>query len=495
MMRAIHISLAVATMALLVSLPVLAGGSWQEKEYGTIQGLRSMIQVGDTYFAAGNNGNVIVSTDGAETWSLFEQNASVYWQAMGIQGDRLWMIGEGGAMRESTDAGVTWQNVTTDVSENLYDVDASDGSAYLVGAGGRIMSFHPEAKIWLSQTSPVTVALNAVQDVGNDVVWAVGSEGYLVQTPDAGANWYNKGRVADDELHGVWFTSGTDGWVVGRNGTVRKTTDAASSWSSVSISGITTQTLYDVAVSEEEIVIVGDKVLTRSEDGGVTWQTTDYTQENYLFRDAYLSDEGIWAVGTKDDIASVMLLFEAEETVATEEEVIEEVENVVEPEEVTESVEEAEPGNLIKLVCEGGEDVNAPCRSVYYYATDGYRHAFPNENVFFTWFDNFDDVIEVSKDFLSDISLGKNVTYHPGTRMVKFVTVPTVYAVVMGGELREVSSEAVAAALYGEDWNTKIDDISDAFYGNYSFGEVIESSGDYDLAVAFGSVDSLDDNF
>lgn len=479
----------------LVVLPAHAEGSWVQKEYGTIQGLQGMAQIGDTYFAAGNTGNIIRSIDDGETWSAFEQSASVYWQDMGAQGNYVWAIGEGGAMRESQNSGVTWDGVATGVSEILYDMDTSTSYGYLVGSGGRIMAYNIGARLWLTVTSGTTNVLYRVQDRGNATAWAVGAQGLLLYTSDAGTSWTNKGNVATDDLYGVWFTSATDGYVVGRNGTFRKTTDAGASWTNISVTGLSSQSLYDIRGSGDELVIAGDKILIRSEDAGATWTATDYATENYTFRNALFSDEGPWVVGTNYDMASVMLRYEQEVIV---EEVVEEVveEAVVEEEESEILVPvEAGEGSLIKTVCLGETDVNDPCRAVYYYASDGMRHAFPNEKVYFTWFDDFDSVVSVSGDFMSDIRLGSNVTYHPGTRMVKFQTVPTVYAVVKGGELRAVASEEIALGLYGEDWNQQIDDISDAFYGNYSFGEPIEATEDYLPHLAAEAVSSLDDNF
>ena len=157
------------------------------------------------------------------------------------------------------------------------------------------------------------------------------------------------------------------------------------------------------------------------------------------------------------------------------------------------AVTEVSQGNLIKLPCSNTTNVNDPCRAVYYYADDGKRHAFPNEKVFFTWFENFDDLVIVTSDLMSSISLGRNVTYHPGTKMVKFQTVRTVYCVGEEGELREVASEEIAASLYGETWNKQIDDISDAFFGNYIFGEEILDVDDYEADEVEEAVDRIDD--
>jgi hypothetical protein len=95
--------------------------------------------------------------------------------------------------------------------------------------------------------------------------------------------------------------------------------------------------------------------------------------------------------------------------------------------------------------------------------TDGKRHVFPNERAYFTWFANYDDMKIVSGDVLASFALGKNVTYRPGVKMVKFQADPAVYIVSQFSVLHWVPSEAMAAQLYGSNWNARIDDISDAF--------------------------------
>jgi photosystem II stability/assembly factor-like uncharacterized protein len=154
----------------------------------------------------------------------------------------------------------------------------------------------------------------------------------------------------------------------------------------------------------------------------------------------------------------------------------------------------ANPGSLVKMACEDGSEVNDPCRAVYYLDTTyGKRHAFPNEKVYFSWYADFDDVIIVTDSYMASLTLGKNVTYHPGLKLVKFITVNTVYAVGTGGELRGINSEATASAIYGTNWNHMVDDISDAFHGNYVFGTDITSAADYDAAAVYNSVDRIDE--
>lgn len=150
------------------------------------------------------------------------------------------------------------------------------------------------------------------------------------------------------------------------------------------------------------------------------------------------------------------------------------------------------PGSLIKLACPTGADVSHICKAVYYYGSLGTRHAFPNDKVYFTWYSDFSTVQIVSSEFLASLPLGTNVTYRPGVKMVKFASLPKVYAVSKNGLLHWVTSEAIAVSLYGADWNQDIDDVSDAFVSNYTFGSDITNASEYNPAAETTSVPTID---
>lgn len=115
-------------------------------------------------------------------------------------------------------------------------------------------------------------------------------------------------------------------------------------------------------------------------------------------------------------------------------------------------------GDLIKC-----EDFSA----VYYLDGNDERWVFPNEHVYNSWFADFDSVEEIDCDELAEYSLGGLVTYQPGTRLVKMPSVPTVYAVEPGGILRAIQDEDQAEAIWGEDWASLVDDLSEAFFSSY----------------------------
>lgn len=116
---------------------------------------------------------------------------------------------------------------------------------------------------------------------------------------------------------------------------------------------------------------------------------------------------------------------------------------------------------------------SASSSAVYFCGADGKRYAFPNERVYFSWHANFNGIQTLTNEGLAAIPLGGNVTYRPGVKLVKLESVSNVYAVDKGGVLRWIKTSTQAAALYGKNWNKNVDDLSDAFFTNYTMGEPI----------------------
>jgi hypothetical protein len=114
--------------------------------------------------------------------------------------------------------------------------------------------------------------------------------------------------------------------------------------------------------------------------------------------------------------------------------------------------------------------------AVYWFGTDNKRHAFPNVRVFNSWFTDFSGVRTVTAGELSAMPLGPNVDYRPGARLVKLTTDPKVYAVAEGSVLRWVKTEEAARRLFGADWSSRVDDLSDVFFVDYQVGAELDGT-------------------
>lgn len=120
--------------------------------------------------------------------------------------------------------------------------------------------------------------------------------------------------------------------------------------------------------------------------------------------------------------------------------------------------------------------------AVYYKAADEKRYVFPNEAIFKSWYANATTTIaHIADADLASIPLGGNVTFRPGSTLVKITTDPRVYAVSRYGVLHWITSETAASALYGTDWNKKVMDIPDTLFINYTVGDPIASASAFSV--------------
>lgn len=136
------------------------------------------------------------------------------------------------------------------------------------------------------------------------------------------------------------------------------------------------------------------------------------------------------------------------------------------------------PGTLIK----------GSGTAVYWYSSvDNRRHVFPNMKTFFTWFSpyDFERINTISDAELGAIQIGDNITYRPGTKLIKITTDPKVYVVEQGHSLRWIESESVAIDMYGPHWQQFIDDVPDAFFVNYSVGPSLRAASAFRPTATF----------
>jgi photosystem II stability/assembly factor-like uncharacterized protein len=113
--------------------------------------------------------------------------------------------------------------------------------------------------------------LNDVSFSTDNIVWAVGNDGVIYKSIDAGDSWTYVPSNTPYNLNGVMFLSELEGIVVGDAGTVLITTDGGLNWSAKTLPFITAY--YDGhLLSSTDIVVAGaDGIILTSADGGDNW--------------------------------------------------------------------------------------------------------------------------------------------------------------------------------------------------------------------------------
>ncbi len=111
--------------------------------------------------------------------------------------------------------------------------------------------------------------------------------------------------------------------------------------------------------------------------------------------------------------------------------------------------------------------------AIYYFGEDEQRYVFPSEQVFYSWYENFDTVRVISHDNLTMIPLAGNVTYRPHykgipSRLVKEYYDPNVHVVFPDAYLLAIEDEETARHFFGAFWASLVDDVPDYLMGDYT---------------------------
>ena len=359
------------------------------------------MQDGTYVIAVGNGGSLFSSANQRILWVQAAKLFSVHGTASLECRAVLCMVGESGVVMQSSDHGLTWAQLSLGVTQNFRHFVARNDRVRR--RRGRNVSF----LFFKRHTLGFTFAWDHGQSdrCGRhrwNSAWIVGANGTLIKTIQNGLSM-SQSRSRRETLNAVHFISSDVGFVVGTSGTVLKTTDGGVSWKNFSISGVTDQNLYSIASYGDRVAIAGDRILVVSDDAGATWKSMTFAGSSKVFyKVAYTDALNFLAVGTDASETSLIYQLDVSSDVQTP---------VTEPVSIDPPSAEAIIGSLVKLSCSASSTADDRCRAVYYYGSDGKRHAFPNERVFATWYSDFDNVVEVSPEFLSSLPLGKNVTY------------------------------------------------------------------------------------
>lgn len=184
--------------------------------------------------------------------------------------------------------------------------DGDHGTA--VGLDGTIVHTSDAGSHWYVDASGTDADLNDVTFVDANTGWAVGGGGTILRTTDGGAHWLSQsGATGTMNLEAVRFTSATDGWIVGYNqsglaGVVLRTFDAGAHWANVTPG--TQPTLSDIDFTPSGdgwIVGYGGRIL-RSTDGGDHWSSVSATTTAILSSVTFPTATDGWIVGDNGTI-------------------------------------------------------------------------------------------------------------------------------------------------------------------------------------------------
>jgi photosystem II stability/assembly factor-like uncharacterized protein len=258
----------------------------------------------NTAWVAGNGGFIAKATNSAnDNWTRQGENVTqenlqeIYF----LDANEGWAVGENGVILVTTDGGSNWTKQTSGTSQHLYALQSIAGDSVVAGGAAGTVARTRNA----GMAAITTQNLNAVYFKG-DTGYVVGDAGVSLRTSNGGASW-SAMTGSTRNLYATFISpSGNNVYAVGAQGTYMTSSNAyfSSSWD-VRSSG-TSQALRAVWVSATEpgpasIYAAGDNGVIRVRNDGSLGDLDEGvntgTTETLWGLQCYDETNNCWAVG------------------------------------------------------------------------------------------------------------------------------------------------------------------------------------------------------
>lgn len=177
--------------------------------------------------------------------------------------DSVLVGGAGGTILRKANATSGWQSVATPSTSTLDAMvaDEEQKSVWAFGESGTILHSPDSGRTWTTQTSPTGSDWNAalyIQGPFGPRILCFGSQGVVAVTDDLGKNWVPRSTSFGDIQSAVFIPSTRDVWAVTSNGILLNSADYGDNWAHTDLSSPGSVNAIIQADSGQTLLIGGD---------------------------------------------------------------------------------------------------------------------------------------------------------------------------------------------------------------------------------------------
>ena len=248
--------------------------------------LLDTVQTAAGYFTVGERGHILVSEDGREWKQVPVPTRSTLTSVTSADGV-LWAGGHDGVIVHSTDGGQTWTRRRTQVWTPDY-IDPLDGvpvmdvlmvdgmNGFAVGAYAMFLETTDGGANWEDVSDRLDNEdqhhLNAITEVKDSGLFAVGEMGGMYRSGDWGQTWETVEGPYEGSLFGALGTGETGGILVyGLRGHMFRSADFGKTWQQINLKGAAGR--FDFGLSNGAVLKDGSVVVVGH--GGSVLKSTD----------------------------------------------------------------------------------------------------------------------------------------------------------------------------------------------------------------------------
>tara|TARA_B110000211_G_C14047315_1_gene539600 strand:+ start:375 stop:1544 length:1170 start_codon:yes stop_codon:yes gene_type:complete len=235
-------------------------------------------------------------------WEEITTNSSENLTSIEFIGNTGFCAGENGELLKSTNSGQTWNLITSGTIDNITSILFLDvNTGYFSTSTGFVFKTTDGGVSWTNNKLQSIGAINGIDFLNNSIGLAVGDNGAIFRTSDGGTSWNSLGNVSVYVVNDVTFVNDTLAVTVGAQGSVLSSSDAGLTWDWKAITSSNTFTSIE-KLNDSTAAMVGSAGLY-SEFSSISMlasneQTIDPDLTPDLLKDIHLSPSGnLYVVG------------------------------------------------------------------------------------------------------------------------------------------------------------------------------------------------------
>jgi len=250
----------------VLHLSVFAEDGWVEQTSGITSNINTVYFFdANTGLAAGNDGNLLQTTDGGSNWSSVSISSTSNFQQIYFRTSTDgYLLAQDGNLYTSSNSGNSWTVQSLDI-HGINGISFSGNNGIIVGDDGNVFTT-PEGTNWTKQSSLGVFTVNDVVFLNDTLAVAVGGGGELHKSTDKGLTWTSVTSGTSNTLSAIEKLNDSTLIITGTIGTILEFKPLAGSILTVGV-GLSLNWLKDVSCDELNVcraVGTGKTVLFRN---------------------------------------------------------------------------------------------------------------------------------------------------------------------------------------------------------------------------------------
>ncbi len=266
--------------------------SWDAQVSGTTQNLNSIFFLTtSTGFSVGNQGTLLTTTDGGNTWSTFNLGSTsnlrkVYFKSSSVG----FILSDDGKIFKTVNGGSTWTNQTIHTS-GLNGIDFNGENGIAVGDDGHVFYSSNAGDTWAGVGTISVFTFNDVKFLDATTAVLVGVGGRVFKTINTGVTWSALTSNTSSSLSSIELQQNNTYYITGTDGTILSLDPITDSFT-VEGAGITTNWLQDITCNNSGYCYTAGSSATVLLNTDTSWETKNL-DENVNLSSIYFADNNI----------------------------------------------------------------------------------------------------------------------------------------------------------------------------------------------------------